>query len=591
LLGLTAAVARRMCGTWGDVLAAAVPPRHARAERSVLGDGPRLPSPMPLPVAPLDAVVAAGLSPPHSSSAWREFLAGLGSAPRAEGPVRGALALPTSWDWTAPLVAAAAHTRAAGRRSLVVVPDDRELRSAVAALGQLPGGPKVVALAAGAGPQARYSAYLRTVAGQADFVVGTRTAAFAPVPDLGLIWVWQESDGLMTDPQAPYWHVRDVAGLRSLGVPGGPPAAGRPALVFAARTRSPEIQRLVDQRWLTELSPLRHVWRSGGPRIQTVGESAQDRDAVALVARLPGLAFETARRGLAQGSVLVQVPRKGYLPMIACAECRELARCPACGRAMSMPGPGLPVQCANCGPQAEPWSCTECGGTRVRAVRVGSGRTVAELTAAFPRVPVLRSDSNVGILAEAPSHAALVVATPGAEPAAAGGYAAALLLDGDVLLAAPRLRAAEDALARWTTATAAVRIGGTVLVVADPGAPAVQTLVRADPIGWAQRELVQRAEAGLPPAVRMVALEGPAGAVAQVRAALAERRPDAPAALGPFDLPGESGGRAERAERWLLRMSYAQTPGILDVVAEVQRERSRTKAPVVTVRVDPADLQ
>lgn len=226
----------------------------------------------------------------------------------------------------------------------------------------------------------------------------------------------------------------------------------------------------------------------------------------------------------------------------------------------------------------------------MRAVRVGSGRTVDELTAAFPRVPVLRSDSEAGILPQVPAQPAIVVATPGAEPSVVGGYAAALLLDGDVLLAAPRLRAAEDALVRWTTAAAAVDPGGTVLVVADPAAPPVQALVRADPVGWAQRELGQRVEAGLPPSVRMIAIDGPAAAVAAFLGALGERLAEPPLAAGPFAVhPDARGERRPRQERWLLTMSYAQAPSMLAAVSEVQRRRSRDKADVVTVRVDPAD--
>ena len=599
VLGLTAAVARRTCGTWGDVLTAAVPPRHARAERSLVAADGRLqstPPPTRTPPAEVAAAVgaAAGLSPPGSSPAWLDFLRSMAVGGVGDGqPPRGALAVPTSWDWTAPLLAAAQATRAAGRRTLVIVPDDGELRVVAAAIGRMADGPRVVQLAAAAGPQARYSAYLRVLAGAADIVVGTRTAAFAPVPELGLIWVWEATDALLTDPQAPYWHVRDVVGLRSLGtpeVPGGAGGADRPALVFAGRTRAPEVQRLADLGWLAELSPPRPVWRAAGPRIQTVSEAAQARDAAALVARLPGQAFEVARRGLELGPVLVQVPRKGYLPVVACAACRALARCPTCERPMALLGPDRPPECPACGPAGQPWRCRECGGARVRAVRVGSGRTVDELTAAFPRVPVLRSDSEAGILPQVPAQPAIVVATPGAEPSVVGGYAAALLLDGDVLLAAPRLRAAEDALVRWTAAAAAVDPGGTVLVVADPAAPPVQALVRADPVGWAQRELGQRVEAGLPPSVRMIAIDGPAAAVAAFLGALGERLAEPPLAAGPFAVhPDARGERRPRQERWLLTMSYAQAPSMLAAVSEVQRRRSRDKADVVTVRVDPAD--
>ena len=94
------------------------------------------------------------------------------------------------------------------------------------------------------------------------------------------------------------------------------------------------------------------------------------------------------------------------------------------------------------------------------------------------------------------------MATPGAEPVADGGYAAALLLDGWALLGRPDLRAVEEALRRWMGAAALVRPaadGGRVVVLADSGHPAVQALVRWDPATLAERELAERAELHLPP--------------------------------------------------------------------------------------------
>ena len=109
----------------------------------------------------------------------------------------------------------------------------------------------------------------------------------------------------------------------------------------------------------------------------------------------------------------------------------------------------------------------------------------------------------------------LVVATPGAEPPADGGYGAALLLDGWALLARPDLRAAEEAFRRWSNAAALVRSDGQVVVGAEASIPAVQALVRWDAVGHAARELAERAELGFPPAVRMASLAGAAGAVAE----------------------------------------------------------------------------
>jgi primosomal protein N' (replication factor Y) len=129
-------------------------------------------------------------------------------------------------------------------------------------------------------------------------------------------------------------------------------------------------------------------------------------------------------------------------------------------------------------------------------------RTAEELGRAFPGTVVRHSGGDT-VLATVPDEPALVVATPGAEPVAAGGYAAALLLDGWAMLSRPDLRVDEEALRRWLAAAALVRPsgdGGAVVVVADAEIPAVQALVRWDPATFAERELAERA--ALQPAAR-----------------------------------------------------------------------------------------
>ncbi|EHN71895.1 primosomal protein N, partial [Streptomyces coelicoflavus ZG0656] len=142
---------------------------------------------------------------------------------------------------------------------------------------------------------------------------------------------------------------------------------------------------------------------------------------------------------------------------------------------------------------------------------------------------------------------ALIVSTPGAEPVAEGGYAAALLLDGWAMLGRPDLRSGEDALRRWLAAAALVRpqsAGGTVVAVAEPTLRPVQALVRWDPVGHALRELAERAELGFPPVSRMAAVAGPPEAVGGFLDAV-ELPPEAEV-LGPVPLPVTAAGRPRR---------------------------------------------
>jgi primosomal protein N' (replication factor Y) len=173
----------------------------------------------------------------------------------------------------------------------------------------------------------------------------------------------------------------------------------------------------------------------------------------------------------------------------------------------------------------------------VRAVVIGARRTAEELGRAFPGVTVVTSGGDA-MVAAVPAEPAVVVSTPGAEPVAAGGYGAALLLDTWALLGRQDLRASEDALRRWMAAGALVRSradGGVVAVVGESSIPTVQALIRWDPVGHAEAGLDSRAEVGLPPAVHMAAIDGAPDAV-RAMTDIAEL-PDDATVLGPVDLP------------------------------------------------------
>jgi len=288
------------------------------------------------------------------------------------------------------------------------------------------------------------------------------------------------------------------------------------AAVVAATARTAEAQLLVESGWAHELVADRATLRAAAPRVQALGADAElARDPAARTARLPSLAHRVARQALADGApVLVQVPRAGYAPGLACDRCRAPARCAVCSGPLGIaaaPGPGgsrVPA-CRWCARPAATFDCPYCHGTKLRASVVGSTRTAEELGRAFPGAAVRVSGRGSGVLASVPAGPALVVATPGAEPVAEGGYGAALLLDSWALLGRADLRAGEETLRRWVNAATLVRsasAGGQVVVAADAAHPVVQALVRWDPAGLAARELADRRALGFPPVTRIAAL-------------------------------------------------------------------------------------
>src|SRR5207244_903079 len=117
--------------------------------------------------------------------------------------------------------------------------------------------------------------------------------------------------------------------------------------------------------------------------------------------------------------------------------------------------------------------------------------------------------------------------------------------------------AAEEALRRWLNAAALVRPGGPVVVLAEATLPAVQALIRWDPVTFSERELAERAELGFPPAVRMASVTGPSEAVADFVGALSSSGDGLPAraeVLGPIPLERAGGDRPPEASRALIRI-------------------------------------
>ena len=196
---------------------------------------------------------------------------------------------------------------------------------------------------------------------------------------------------------------------------------------------------------------------------------------------------------------------------------------------------------------------------------------------------------------------ALVVATTGAEPVAEGGYAAALLLDGDAQLQREGLRVPEQVLAHWFAAASLVRPrqdGGVVVVTASQQ-EVVGALVRMDPAGFASRQLEERRQLHLPPGARMAEVSGPAPAVEAfltlVDEALAvqPQRPGSPAGghalpwIGP--VPVED--RDDVRHRALLFFPYARAESVVGALRAARSAASaRREHEAVRVRVDPADL-
>ena len=567
------AVADRYAGTLSDVLRLAIPPRHAAVEKA-----------KPLVDPLVDPLIDRGneARDPHEqwreamSAAWSEYTNGseflellsTGNSPRAVWSAT------PSREWSHALTVAVAATTHSGRGAIVVVPDRGDVEHVAGSLAAA--GVNAVVLTAELGPRERYRSWLSVSRGQQQVVVGTRAAAFAPVKNLGLLVVWDDGDDLHAEPRAPYPHAREVAALRA-HIQGA-------ALLIGGYARTAEGAAFVRSGFAKAISAPRAFVRDAAPRVRAIDESSRATDPLAGVARLPQVAWRTAKDALQKGPVLIQVPRRGHTPSLACTRCRTRAQCSACHGPLVLRTSRSGPTCGWCGQVEQHWQCPECGHGLLRALAVGAQRTAEELGQAFSPVPVITSSGDKVVRHVSPASA-LVIATPGAEPVADGGYAAALLLDAWALLGRADLRASEEAVRRWFNASALVKsraAGGEVVLVADSTLRPVQALIRWDPVGYAARELDDRIATGMPPARRVALLTGAPNSVRDVldRAAL----PADAVTLGPTPID-------DGKVRALLSVPLSNALSMTKALKGAVGERSARKNPdVVRVMVDPPTL-
>ena len=548
---LARAVADRAAGSASDVLRLAIPPRQVRVEKSWLA---RAEQPAREPVeAPVMEGYPAGEVESALSAGERLVL---GVAPgvaqlgqdAADGP-----SAPWVGRWALTLARAAARTIAAGASAILVAPDYRDQEQLAAALATVLPGDAIVRLDARQSNPDRYRGLLRALGPAPVVLLGNRSVVYAPAAKLGLIAVWNDGDPLLGEPLSPYVHARDAALVRQEQQGG--------ALVFAGHTRTTEVERLVEVGYLREIG----LARPRHPRvIPTANIAAQDR--LAAQARIPSIAWREATAGSKEGPVLVQVARPGYAPGLRCVDCGEPARCRVCGGPLHQKRAGSIPTCSWCGAPEASWRCSNCQSTRLRPAGVGASRTAEELGKAFPGVRIIVADGERSIQA-VDSKPAIVVATRGAEPIAAGGYRAVLLLDGDRMVARESLRVGEDCL-RWWSDAAALAADDAAVVLVGVGGALASALVTGTQADYVRQELVDRRALHFPPAVRVATLQGAPDAVAAALRAL----PPGAEPLGTT----EAEGRA----RAIVRFDYAHGAAVAEAVrSEIIRQATmRRKA-------------
>lgn len=447
---LVRAVADRQASTASDVLRLAIPDRSVAVEKKWL-----------------ESTKVAESTKAISKGAKQTGL--VAPVTDANGPI-----------WVQQILNTCIRAVRSGTSVIIAVPDFRDQVALLEALTDSEVASAVINFTTDTQKSKRYAAFLACLSNDVSIVVGSRSAIYAPVRNLGQIIVWDDGDPSHQEPISPYSHTREVALMRQ--------RIQDCNLLFLGHSRSTEVARLVSLKFLEDIGTPFKL-----PKIANTDSEL----------RVDSMAWQAIRAGLANGPVLVQVAAKGTATSVFCSSCDKRAECRNCNGPLWIDERNY-VKCRWCNAVNMDFRCQECAGTKLKQGSAGSTRTLAEFGRAFPGVQLIEAtaESKAQTLK---SGNFLVVSTPGAEPRVIGGYAAIVILDANRALNRDTLRSTEDAVRAWSNAIALGSGEARSVLVGVSGALAKKFSLWSQ-AEIAQRELATRAELRFPPAIRLASL-------------------------------------------------------------------------------------
>ncbi|HEY81233.1 MAG TPA: primosomal protein N' [Anaerolineae bacterium] len=283
---------------------------------------------------------------------------------------------------------------AAGRKGIVLVPEISLTPQTIRRFaGRFPGRVAVVHSKLTAGE--RFDAWRRARSGEVDVVVGSRSALFAPLPDIGLIVVDEEHDPAYKQARTPRYHARDAA-VQLARLHGA-------VTILGSATPSLESQFKARRGVYTLLKLPRRVMghRERGeirmaelPPVEIVDMRAELRAGNrSMFSRSLRRALEET---LARGEqAIIFLNRRGSATFVMCRDCGHVVRCPRCNVPLTHHW-GDVLICHHCN-YRQPMSkvCPKCGSHRFKTFGAGTERVMDELRAAFPQARPLRWDRDV----------------------------------------------------------------------------------------------------------------------------------------------------------------------------------------------------
>jgi primosomal protein N' (replication factor Y) len=593
------ALLERIAGHAGGVstgsLAQQAPDWRAAARALVARGWARLEMRSAPPAAMVEASAAPAQSPPTLTD---EQATAVGAINAASGYAAFVLQGATGSGKTEVYLRTVAQQLARGRRALLLVPEIGLTPQLLARFRERFAQP-IAVLHSGLGDGERLAAWRAAHAGRAAILIGTRSAVFAPLPDLGLIVVDEEHDGSFKQQEGGCrYSARDLAVLRArhAGVP----------VVLGSATPSFETLHNVDAGRYQRLLLPRRANQAAAPTLALIDLRAHPpRDGLAAPV------LRAIERHLGEGGqALVYINRRGYAPTLLCTACGWIAPCHACDARLTVHHGAARLRCHYCGADEPlPGRCPRCG-YAVKPVGQGTERIEATLAGLFPAEQLVRLDRDTArrtsdieqVMRSVLSGAARILV--GTQMVTKGHHfpevTLVAVLNADQGLFSTDFRAAER-LAQ-TIVQVAGRAGrdaraGEVLIQTEyPEHPLLQSLLAGGYEAFAASGLAERAAAHWPPFGRLALLRASAPRPAAVfefleAARRAAGRPQAVRLLGP--VAAAMARRAGRHHAQLLIEGRERAPlqrflkgwvAALDALPAARRVRW-------ALDVDPLDTQ
>ena len=407
------------------------------------------------------------------------------------------------------------ETLARGKTALLLVPE-------IALTPQLVGrlrarlGDAIAVLHSGLKGRQRWDAWHALAAGKLRVAIGTRSALFAPLPDLGLIVVDEEHDPSFKQEEGFRYHARDMALLRG--------AREGATVVLGSATPSLESYELAKRGRITLCTLTERATGQTMPKVEII-DLKRHKNTPSRHPLLTGPMHRAIDECLARKEqAIIFLNRRGFAPSLRCEECGEQVECPSCSVALTEHRREGLLRCHYCDfrmPIVD--ICPSCDIGELARVGAGTERIEDALTSIFPGARVERLDRDrttheriEAVLDRmAKGEIDLLVGT---QMVTKGhdlpGVTLVCVLSGDQSLGFPDFRASErtfQLLAQVAGRAGRAERPGVVLVQAyQPEHPAIVAASLHDYHRFVEQELRDRNELGYPPFARLVAIRADA---------------------------------------------------------------------------------